>query len=136
MKVKLFILTCCILLLAACNDDVAIPTRQPTAVIPTSIPSATQSTPNVESTPEPMLSPEPESAQSIETPTVISTIEADPELQEIDQEVCQRAMERQAELETLQEQGQDVTVLVTAVAELVGELSQCESFYTPTPFTE
>ncbi len=136
MKVKLFILTYCILLLAACNNDAVIPTSQPTAVIPTPVPTATLLTPDVESTAEPVLSTETESTQSMETPTAVSTLEADPELQEIDQEVCQQAMERQAELETLQEQGQDVTVLVTAVAELVGELSQCESFYTPTPFSE
>jgi hypothetical protein len=54
-------------------------------------------------------------------------------LPEIDQAVCAEALETQAELESLQEQGQDVAELATAVAELVGEMSQCASFYTPTP---
>ncbi|MAT96601.1 MAG: hypothetical protein CL608_05610 [Anaerolineaceae bacterium] len=62
-----------------------------------------------------------------------STPEADPALPEIDQAVCEEALKTQAELETLQEQGQDVSELATAVAELVGEMSQCASFYTPTP---
>ncbi len=54
----------------------------------------------------------------------------------IDLETCQEALATQSELESLQEQGQDVAELATAVAELIEELENCETFLTPTPLNE
>jgi hypothetical protein len=126
MRAKIPILLCCLFWLAACtNTNPSPPTRMPTA-IPLEDPLPATNTPlNTEIEPD------------IPGPANIppdDTVEADPALQEIDAEVCREAFEKQAELEALQEQGQDVTELVTAVAELVVELSYCESFFTPTPF--
>jgi hypothetical protein len=54
-------------------------------------------------------------------------------LEEIDREACEQALATQTELTTLQEQGQDVSELATAAAELVEELDNCEILLTPTP---
>jgi hypothetical protein len=63
-------------------------------------------------------------------------IEAEAILETLDLETCQEALATQSELETLQEQGQDVTELATAVAELIEELENCETLLTPTPLNE
>lgn len=65
--------------------------------------------------------------------TASDTAEIDTILQEVDLKVCAEVFETQAELETLQEAGKDVTELATAVAELAVELAYCESLLTPTP---
>lgn len=124
MKTKRYLLLCCVLSLMACaNEEAPLPTLQPTLTpLASSVPN-TALPPTTEATGE---------ASSADVPAS-STVEADPALPEIDQAVCEEALETQAELETLQEQGQDVSELATAVAELVGEMSQCASFYTPTP---
>ena len=136
MKTKIFLLLCCVLGLVACtNEEPPLPTLQPTIVLSASpasdtidvaTPDASEATalaPTLAATGEP---------GSMDVPAN-STAEADPALQEIDQAVCAEALKTQAELERLQEQGQDVAELATAVAELVGEMSQCASFYAPTP---
>jgi len=121
--------------MACSNENTSLPTAQPTLApfaspVPGTIDMATSDaaaatviSPAVEATSE-------SGSQDI---PVNSTVEADPALPDIDQAVCAEALETQAELENLQAQGQDVTELATAVAELVGEMSQCASFYTPTP---
>ena len=109
--------------MACTNEETPLPTLQPTLA------------PLASSVPDTAIFPTPEStgeAGSVGIPAS-STAEADPALQEIDQAICAEALETQAELESLQEQGQDVAELATAAAELVGEMSQCASFYTPTP---
>jgi hypothetical protein len=136
MKTKIFLLLVCVLGLMACtNEDTPLPTGQPTLAplaspVPDTVDTATRDaaeatalSPTLEATGE---------AGSLDIPAN-STVEADPALPEIDQAVCAEALETQAELESLQEQGQDVAELATAVAELVGEMSQCASFYTLTP---
>jgi hypothetical protein len=59
--------------------------------------------------------------------------EAEAVIEEIDREACEQALATQTELTTLQEQGQDVSELATAAAELVEELDNCEILLTPTP---
>lgn len=109
--------------MACTNEESPLPTLQPT-IVPLASPVPDTALPStIEATGE---------AGSLDVPAN-STVEADPALPEIDQAVCAEALETQMELESLQEQGQDVTELATAVAELVGEMSQCASFYTPTP---
>jgi len=133
MKTKLFLLLCCVLGLMACtNNETPLPTLQPTLAplaspVPDTLNAATRDA--AEAT---AISPATGEAGSVDMPAS-GTAEADPALQEIDQAVCAEALETQAELESLQAQGQDVSELATAVAELVGEISQCASFYTPTP---
>lgn len=114
--------------MACTNEDTPLPTLQPTNVpLASPVPDAGDT-----ATRDASEAPTIDEAGSVDVPAN-STVEADPALQEIDQEVCAEALKTQAELETLQEQGQDVSELATAVAELVGEMSQCASFYTPTP---
>ena len=124
MKTKRLLFLCCVLGLMACStENTPLPTLQPTLPPLASPVPDTVISPTLEATGE---------AGSIDVPAS-STVEADPALPEIDQAVCEEALETQAELERLQEQGQDVAELATAVAELGGEMSKCASFYTPTP---
>ena len=113
--------------MACTGEELPLPTLQPSLIplaspIPDTVDTTTRNASEATA-----ISP------TLEATGEAGTIEADPALQEIDQAVCAEALKTQAELETLQEQGQDVAELATAVAELVGEMSQCASFYTPTP---
>lgn len=55
----------------------------------------------------------------------------DATLEQIDNEVCLGALEARAEIETLLQQGQDVTDLAIAIDELIAELPGCT--LTPAP---
>jgi hypothetical protein len=52
-------------------------------------------------------------------------------LQEIDNRVCQEALETRAELEELLAQGRDIADLIGAIDDLIVELEGCS--LTPTP---
>ena len=126
MKTKTLLFLCFVLGLMACTSEgTPLPTLQPTVVpLASPIPDTGNTAPG--GTSEATLVP-------VDEADIPATTEADPALPEIDTAVCAEAFKTQAELEDLQAQGQDVSELATAVAELVGEMSQCASFYTPTP---
>ncbi len=117
MKARItFILVCFVALSACTNSNTPLPTLAPAAHIEF---VATASAPlPATNTPIPMTQAD----------------ETDVAIEEIDREVCQDARTTQSELELLQEQGQDVTELATAVAELIEELEDCVILLTPTPF--
>lgn len=118
--------------MACTNEETPLPTIQPTlAPLASPVPD-TVNTATGDASEATAISPATGEAGSVAVPAN-STVEADPAMPEIDQAVCAEALKTQAELESLQAQGQDVAELATAVAELVGEMSQCASFYTPTP---
>ena len=119
MKIKITLILVCVVALSACtNSNTPVPTLAPTAHIESvATPSAPLPATN---TPIPMTQAD----------------ETDVALEEIDREVCQEAVTTQSELKLLQEQGQDVTELATAVAELIAELEDCVILLTPTPFNK
>ena len=122
----LFSCLCALFLLSACSQNESpLPTRVPTAM-PLPLP-ATNTPPAVEiesDVPDPTTIPD----AAASAPAEIEAV-----LQAIDLETCQEIIETQAELNALQEEGNDVTELATAVAELALELEGCELFVTATP---
>lgn len=136
MRAQVIFLFFCLLGLGACTgNDPALPTYMPTAV-PELITTPTTPLPPTNTPITNELATMPATPQPLTSTPIMTNDEADVDavLQEIDQEVCQEVLTTQAELVALQEQGQDVAELVTAVAELVDELADCESLLTPTPF--
>jgi hypothetical protein len=141
MKAKATLIFFWLFVLAACaSKDATLPTRVPTVVLEATV-AADQPLPAT-NTPVPMVvngdnalpaatTVSPSSPNTNNTASEEGDVET--ALQDIDQEVCQEAFAAQAELNALQEQGQDVSELATAVAELVDELAYCESLLTPTP---
>ncbi len=137
-----------LLLLAGCNGrETPLPTpalpaataeATPTAAswpatvqaIPTAVPLPTtaEATPTVASLPPsntPVLSATTDPVEDLEA---IDTV-----LQEIDNQVCQEALEARSEIEELLQQGQDVADLAAAIDELIAELEGCSLTPTPTP---
>ena len=129
MKIKLIFLILPFIVGTACTDDsTVLPTLMPTAHLAlTATPASSLPATNTPVNVEPQVDNALESATN-------EAAEAEAVIEEIDREVCEQALASQAELTTLQEQGQDVSELATAAAELVEELDNCVILLTPTPF--
>jgi hypothetical protein len=124
MKARTILLLSLWAIVGCTNNDAPLPTLVPTAWI--------------EATPLPALPLPATNTPPSQPPdtAVDEEIEAEAILETLDLETCQEALATQSELEALQEQGQDVTELATAVAELIEELENCETLLTPTPLNE
>ena len=95
---------------------------------PTAVPLPAKATPTVAS-----LSPSNTPALSLTADPLEDLESIDTVLQEIDNQVCQEALETRAEIEELLQQGQDVADLAAAIDELIAELEGCSLTPTPTP---
>jgi hypothetical protein len=131
-----------LLLLAGCNGrGTPTPTRtQPAATVeatPTAVssPPATEPTATAVSSPATAVSSPPADTPVPEaTADLLEDLEAiDTVLQEVDNQVCQEALETRAEIEAMLEAGQDVSDLAAAIDELIAELEGCSAMLTPTP---
>jgi len=129
MRTHIILFFLLFLTVAACTDNnPTLPTLMPTVQI--ELPATPVLSLPATNTP---LSAEPAIDNGLELATS-EAAEADAVIEEIDRKVCQEALATQAELATLQAQGQDVAELATAAAELVEELDDCVILLTPTPF--
>ena len=108
------------ILLAACgNNDQRLPTQTSTATVPNQ-PPPTRSVPATNTPPSNVTE-------------VDEFIDIDAALEEIDQDVCRKALEMQQEIRDLLAQGVELEELATAVDDLREELADCPPELTPTP---
>lgn len=124
MKATIIFFFCMWAIVSCTSNDAPVPTLAPTAWI--DVPTTPSHALPATNTPPTLPS----------GPAADETSEAEAILETIDLEACREALATQSELESLQEQGQDVAELATAVAELIEELENCETGLTPTPFNE
>ena len=123
------------LLLVTCDggETPVVTPAQPAATLEATS-TAVVPPPVVESTATAVASRPARTAVPVTTPDLLEDLEAiDTVLQEIDNQVCQEALETRAEIEALLEQGQDVSDLAAAIDELIAELEGCSIMPTPTP---
>ena len=122
-------------LLVGCNGrGTPAPTPAPPAATTEPTPTAA-SAPSV-AEPTSTAVPSPATGTSTPSPTadLLEDLEAiDTALQEIDNQVCQEALETRADIEELLRAGQDVSDLAAAIDELIAELEGCSLMPTPTP---
>jgi hypothetical protein len=139
-----------LLLLAGCNGrQTPAPTLARPAATSEATPTAAALPPVVEptatvvpspgaDTPVPAVtavgSPATDTPAPEATADLLEDLEAiDTVLQEVDNQVCQEALETRAEIEALLQCGQDVSDLMAAIDELIAELEGCSLMLTPTP---
>jgi hypothetical protein len=123
------------LLLVACDGgETPVPTLARPAATLEATATAVSPTPAVASTATAVLFPAADTPVPTATADLLEDLEAiDTVLQEIDNQVCQEALETRAEIEALLQGGQDVSDLAAAIDELIAELEGCSLLLTPTP---
>ena len=134
MTIGLFLIG--LLLLAGCNGrETPLPAATAEATPTTvSLPATVQAVPSTKATPTiAPVSPDKTPTRSPATDPTEDLEAIDTVLQEIDNQVCQEALETRAEIEALLQQGQDIADLAAAIDELIAELEGCSLTPTPTP---
>ena len=122
-------------LLVGCNGrGTPTPTLAPPAATIEPTPTAASAPSVTEPTSTAVLSPAPGTPAPSPAADLLEDLEAiDTVLQEIDNQLCQEALETRAEIEELLRAGQDVSDLAAAIDELIAELEGCSLMPTPTP---